>query len=73
MVSSFLCFSCEKKLGCNWDLGFLRVSLYTIVAVKVGSLPNHVNSCILYVCLLFNFRLFTVINLGPEVLFAQQL
>ena len=32
---------------------------------------NHVNSCVLCVCLLFNFRLFTVINLSPKVLSAQ--
>ena len=33
--------------------------------MEVGSLPNHVNSCVLCVCLLFNFRLFTVIDLSP--------
>ena len=40
--------------------------------MKVGSLSNHVNSCVLCVCLLFNFRLFTVIDLSPRVLSAQQ-
>ena len=40
--------------------------------MEVGSLPNHVNSCVLCVCLLFNFCLFTVIDLSPGVLFAQQ-
>ena len=35
-------------------------------------MSNHVNSCVLYVCLLFNFRLFTVIDLSPRVLSAQQ-
>ena len=34
-------------------------------------MPNHVNSCVLCVCLLFNFCLFTVIDLSPRVLFAQ--
>ena len=32
---------------------------------------NHINSCVLCVCLLFNFRLFTVIDLSPGVLSAQ--
>ena len=27
----FLFFFCERVLGCNWDLGFLRVFLCTIV------------------------------------------
>ena len=40
--------------------------------MEVGSLPNHANSCVLCVCLLFNFRLFTVIDLSPGVLSAQQ-
>ena len=40
--------------------------------MEVGSLPNHVNSCVLCVCLLFNLCLFTVIDLSPGVLFAQQ-
>ena len=40
--------------------------------MEVGSLPNHVNSCVLCVCLLFNFCLFTVIDLSPGVLSAQQ-
>ena len=35
-------------------------------------MPNHVNSYVLFVCLLFNFRLFTVIDLSPGVLSAQQ-
>ena len=39
--------------------------------MEVGSLLNHVNSCVLCVCLLFNFRLFTIINLSPKVLSAQ--
>ena len=39
--------------------------------MEVGSLPNHVNSCVLCVCLLFNFCLFTVIDLSRGVLFAQ--
>ena len=41
--------------------------------MEVGSLLNHVNSCVLCVCLLFNFPLFTVIDLSPGVLSAQQL
>ena len=40
--------------------------------MEVGSLTNHVNSCILYVCLLFNCCLFTIIDLSPRVLFARQ-
>ena len=40
--------------------------------MEVGSLPNHVNSCVICMCLLFYFRLFTVIDLSPGVLFAQQ-
>ena len=32
----------------------------------------HVNSCVLYVFLLFNFCLFTIIDLSPGVLFARQ-
>ena len=34
-------------------------------------MSNHVNSCILCVCLLFDFRLFTVIDLSLGVLSAQ--
>ena len=41
--------------------------------MEVGSLPNHVNSCVLCMCLLFNFRLFTVIDLSPGVLSAQHM
>ena len=33
--------------------------------MEVGNLPNHVNSCIFCVCLLFNFCLFTIIDLSP--------
>ena len=40
--------------------------------MEVGSLTNHVISCILYVCLLFNCCLFTIIDLSPRVLFARQ-
>ena len=43
-----------------------------LVAVEVDSLPNHVNFFGLCVYLLFNFHLFTVINLSLRVLFAQQ-
>ena len=39
--------------------------------MEVGSLPNHVNSSVLCVCLLFNFRLFTIFDLSPGVLLAQ--
>ena len=28
----FFCFVGERELGCNWELGFLRVFLYTIVS-----------------------------------------
>ena len=28
----FSCFVGERKLGCNWELGFLRVFLCTIVS-----------------------------------------
>ena len=35
-------------------------------------MTNHINSCVLCVCLLFNFCLFTIIDLSPEVLFARQ-
>ena len=41
--------------------------------MEVVSLPNHVNSCVLFVCLLFNSRLFTVIDLSPRVLSAQHM
>ena len=34
-------------------------------------MPNHINSCVLCVCLLFNFRLFIVIDLSPGMLSAQ--
>ena len=34
-------------------------------------MSNHVNSCILCVCLLFDFRLFTVIDLSLGALSAQ--
>ena len=34
---------------------------------------NHVNFCVLCVCLLFNFCLFIVINLSFRVLFAQHI
>ena len=40
--------------------------------MEEGSLPNHVNSYVLCVCMLFNFRLFTVIDLSLVVLSAQQ-
>ena len=56
----------RERVRVYWDLGF------SVVSVKVGSLPNCVNSCVLCVCLLFNFRLFTVIDLSPGVLSAQQ-
>ena len=36
-------------------------------------MPNHVNSCALCVCLLFDFCLFTVIDLSPRVLSAQHI
>ena len=39
--------------------------------MEVGSLPNHVNSSVLCVCLLFNFCLFTIFDLSPGVLLAQ--
>ena len=39
--------------------------------MEIGWLPNHVNSCILCVCLLFNFRLLTIIDLSLGVLFAK--
>ena len=39
--------------------------------MEVGSLPNDVNSYVLCVCLLFDFRLFTVIDLSLGVLYAQ--
>ena len=41
--------------------------------MEVGSLSNHVNSCVFCVCLLFNFSLFTVVDLSSGVLSAQQL
>ena len=41
--------------------------------MEVGNLLNHTNSCVLCVCLLFNFHLFIVINLSPGVLSAQHL
>ena len=59
----------ERELECI-SL-FLQGDIF-VVFVEVGILPNYVNSCILCVCLLFNFRLFTVINLSPRVLSAQQ-
>ena len=40
--------------------------------MEVANLTNHVNSCVLCVCLLFNFCLFTIIDLSPGVLFARQ-
>ena len=44
---------------------------FSVVAVEVGNLRNHVNYYVHYVCLLFNFRLFAVIDLSSGVLFAQ--
>ena len=68
-----------------WDLGFLRVFLSTIVSpyffivkflcrLRGGRQFAEPRKflCSLYVCLLFNFRLFTVIDLSPGVLSAQQ-
>ena len=81
-----LVFSClvgERELGCigiwvSWKCFCVLLYLpnflwwnFSVVSVEVGSLLNHVNSCVFCVCLLFNFRLFTVIDLSPEVLFAQ--
>ena len=66
-----------------WDLGFLRVFLYTIVSpyffiVKFlrrlcggrQFAEPHKFLCSLCV-LVINFRLFTVIDLSPRVLSAQ--
>ena len=68
-----------------WDLGFLRVFLCTIVSpyffivkflrrLRGGRQFAEPRKflCSLCVCLLFNFRLFTVIDLSPGVLSAQQ-
>ena len=66
----------ERELGCIgiWAsrecyCALLYLPIYC--AVEIGSLSNHVNSCVLCVYLLFNFRLFTVIDLSPGVLSAQ--
>ena len=39
----FSCLVGERELGCNWELGFLRVFLYTIVSPYfiVKSLQLH--------------------------------
>ena len=61
-----------------WDLGFLKVFLCTIVSPYffIVKFLHHRRGgrqfAELCVCLLFNFHLFTVIDLSPRVLFAQQ-
>ena len=50
-----------------WDLGFLKVFLCIILSPNFYSEISPSSPC-----LLFNFRLFTVINLSAGVLSAQQ-